>query len=98
MKINPNTTQKYNVLRIYSFIILIVAVYLPSGIFAQEKQDTVKISQEQLDQYNEVKKAAKKDKAVKSVLAERNLYPIILNQFSYSFSMVLHTKNPRVSI
>jgi hypothetical protein len=62
-----DTTQKYNVLRIYSFIILIVAVYLPSGIFAQEKQDTVKISQEQLDQYNEVKKAAKKDKAVKSV-------------------------------
>lgn len=67
MKINPNTTQKYNVLRIYSFIILIVTVYLPSGIFAQEKQDTVKISQEQLDQYNEVKKAAKAEKIEKNV-------------------------------
>jgi len=62
-----NTWQEYNMLRKYAIIILMVMVYLPSVLFAQEEQDTVKVSQEQLDEYNRLKEAAKKDKADKSV-------------------------------
>ena len=57
-------TQKHNMLRIYSFIILIATVYLPSGIFAQETQE---ITQEELDEYNRLKKAAKEEKVEKNV-------------------------------
>ena len=70
MKINhsrSNTSQEYNMLKKYAIIILMVMVCLPSALSAQEKQDTVKISQEQLDQFNEVKKAAKEEKIEKNV-------------------------------
>jgi hypothetical protein len=42
-------------------------MYLPSGLLAQEKQDTVKVSQEQLDEYNRLKKAAQEEKVEKNV-------------------------------
>ena len=62
-----NNSQKYNVLRTHAIMILMVMMYLPSALFAQEEQDTVKVSQEQLDEYSRLKEAAKKDKADKSV-------------------------------
>jgi hypothetical protein len=61
------TFQKYNVLRKYSFIILMVIVGLPSALLAQEKQDTVKVSQEQKDKFNEIKKAADDEKLEKGI-------------------------------
>ncbi|MEE9118989.1 MAG: hypothetical protein V3U02_10410 [Calditrichia bacterium] len=61
------TFQKYNVLRKYFFIILMVIVGLPSALFAQEKQDTVKVSQEEKDKYNEIKKAAADEKLKKEI-------------------------------
>ena len=51
----------------YFFIILMVIVGLPSALFAQEKQDTVKISQEEKDKYNEIKKAAADEKLEKEI-------------------------------
>lgn len=70
MKITKSITktfQKYNVLRKYFFIILMVIVGLPSALFAQEKQDTVKVSQEEKDKYNEIKKAADDEKLEKEI-------------------------------
>jgi hypothetical protein len=57
-------TQKYNVLRIYSFIILIATMCLPLGLFAQEE-----VSQEEIDRHNEVKKAARQE-AVSDVIEQ----------------------------
>ena len=62
-----NNSQKYNVLITRAIIILMVIVYLPSSLFAQEKQDTVKVSQEQLDEYKRLKEAAQEDKVEKNV-------------------------------
>jgi len=61
------TFQKYNVLRKYFFIILMIIVGVPSTLFAQEKQDTVKVSQEEKDKYNEIKKAADDEKLEKGI-------------------------------
>jgi len=52
--------KKSVTLSLLGFIILMMfSILSPSIIFAQEAQDSVKISQEQIDQYKEVKKAAK---------------------------------------
>jgi len=66
-----NPYQKYNLLRKYALIIFIATAYLPSNIFAQEKSDTVKITQEQIDKYNEAKKAAN-DERIENVLEQDN--------------------------
>jgi len=59
--------QKFNVKRFYVHFLFIVTICLPSIIFAQVVQDTVKITQDQFDQYKELKKAAKKEKIEKNV-------------------------------
>jgi len=61
-----NPWQEYNMLRKYAIIILMVMVYLPSALFAQEEQDTVKVTQEQIDKHKKLKKAVKKEKIEKN--------------------------------
>lgn len=55
-------TQKHNMLRKYALIILIATMCLPLGLFAQEK-----VSQEEIDKHNEVKKAAKEENTAAQV-------------------------------
>ena len=60
--------DKFKLKNFYVGPFFIVALLLPSSIFAQEKeQDSVKISQEQLDSYKELKKAAKQEKIQENV-------------------------------
>ena len=59
--------QKFKAKRFYVNLFFIVTIFLPSIIFAQEAPDSVKITQEQLDQYKELQKAAKDEKTEKNV-------------------------------
>jgi len=60
--------KKSVILSVVCFIMLMmVSILSPSIIFAQETKDTVKISQEQIDQYKEVKQAAKEEKKEENV-------------------------------
>ena len=65
---------KYKLLKQFMNILLLVGVItllsLPTLAVAQEKPDTVKVSQEQLDKYNEVKKAAQEEKVEKATSPE----------------------------
>ena len=61
----------YKLLKQFMNILLSVGVItllsLPTLAVAQEKPDTVKVSQEQLDKYNEIKEAAQVEKVEKAV-------------------------------
>ena len=60
--------DKFKLKNFYIGLFFIVALFLPSSLFAQEKeQDSVKISQELLDDYKELKKAAKQEKIQENV-------------------------------
>jgi len=54
-----NRIQKSNALGKYLLIILITTLCFPLSLFAQETQDSVKVAQSKIDEYNAVKKAAK---------------------------------------
>jgi len=54
-----NSIKKSNALSKYLLIILITTLCFPLSLFAQETQDSVKVAQSKIDEYNAVKKAAK---------------------------------------
>ena len=64
--------ENFKLMNLYVILFFIVALFLPSSIFSQVKKDSVQISQEQLDDYKKLKKAAKAAKVEKNAKADKS--------------------------
>jgi hypothetical protein len=61
-KMKINNSKSNNTLSKYTIMVLIAILCFPLGLLAQETQDSVKVAQTKIDEYEALKKAAKQGK------------------------------------